>query len=150
MRFMSGYIVTTDNDDAPKRMLRKVRVPSYRVKVSTHLYQFSWSSTPRPIPSCPAKNIRACLWVMSSLASGRSRVLSWTRNLRDHHLFDTAVIEQLTYCPVQPLVPHIIYCASCAAHDQSTGSKQNSVDQWSSDRSVQGVSCHCYRPCFGI
>lgn len=84
MRFMKGYIETTDKEDAPKRMLNVPKIHVQYLLVNeflsglklTNLYQFNCTSTPSPADSWSPRKATACVGVMSPRARGRSFVRS--------------------------------------------------------------------------
>jgi len=57
IRFMNGYMVTTESDDAPSRMLTDAVRPVVSGKGHhTYLYQFNWAKTANPALSCNPRN----------------------------------------------------------------------------------------------
>ena len=58
IRFINGYIVTTESDDAPSRILTvdsEIRGCT-KMKDHVYLYQFNWVKTANPALSCIPRN----------------------------------------------------------------------------------------------
>jgi hypothetical protein len=82
-RFINGYIVTTDNEEAPSRMLEEYIYKFitcqaiHQDQKETNLFQFNCSRMPKPTDSCAPKNATACFWLISPRAKGRSLVRAY-------------------------------------------------------------------------
>lgn len=86
IRFINGYITTSESDDAPSRMLisqEKERQLHIVLEINVmsegrgmHLYEFSCASTASPRESWPPRKTTAFVGVTSPLASGLDLVRS--------------------------------------------------------------------------
>ena len=155
IRFINGYIVTTESDDAPSRILAVDSEICGCTKMKDHvyLYQFNWVKTANPALSCIPRNPTAWGIVTSPFAIGRVLVLSTARiqvqspiitKRRAPHARSFGV--RLTDTLVQIPIPHIIDRAPRTPHDERANSKESQIRQGSGYREIERIRSHRYRP----
>jgi hypothetical protein len=142
IRFMNGYMVTSESEDAPSRMLTVCGERSGCGADDDHgyLYQFNWVKTANPALSCNPRNPTAWGKVTSPFAIGRVLVLSTIKGEtkqavstgyqtpHEHPIACTGrVRKRLTDTLIQIPIPHIVNRASRPSHDERANSEEGQV-----------------------